>query len=149
MQLVHRQDEEAFCEDIDECASKDVEELCGGANYTCVNTYGGFECLEGGCPEGFALNPATRECEDVDECASANANNCDGVTAICDNLPGGFRCTCSDSLTTHLSEDRTTCVPYDYEYRLLDPAHVRCCGHTTDLTGYMVKAKVKPGGSPG
>ena len=123
------------CVDIDEC----IDEPCS-VNQTCINSYGTFQCVDH-CPLGYYLNNFTRECQDFDECLVEN-HECDPLTTNCINLPGGYRCSCKSPNTQELDFTRKRCAPIAYEYRLLDPNRVRCCGHTPDLTTFLVKCRV-------
>ncbi|XP_048883930.1 protein kinase C-binding protein NELL2-like isoform X2 [Brienomyrus brachyistius] len=83
-------DDEAYCEDIDECSSGFVE--CD-SRAVCVNLPGWYHCE---CRDGYHDNgmfSANGEsCEDIDECGTGR-NSCANDT-VCFNLEGGYDCRC-------------------------------------------------------
>ena len=61
---------------------------------------GGTNCVDGDCQcsqSGYIYNFDSYRCEDDNECASGK-NNCNS-NALCQNLQGGFRCTCKSGFT--------------------------------------------------
>ncbi|XP_022667579.1 protein kinase C-binding protein NELL2-like isoform X2 [Varroa destructor] len=87
------------CEDIDECASKDLNHCSG--NSVCENTPGGYNC---NCKEGYRMDSVGHFCVDINECAEKDF--CDSG-ATCINTNGGFRCVCPEG---YRSEGRA-CKP--------------------------------------
>ncbi|XP_033127716.1 fibrillin-1-like [Anneissia japonica] len=122
------------CADKNECL-----ENYGGCNRTtesCVNTDGSFYC---DCFTGFARNSSTGICQPVctppcvngkclapDFCScSANYTGADcsefneclnkngGCEQVCENYPGGFRCSCYDGYSlSQLTDCVPVCQPY-------------------------------------
>jgi hypothetical protein len=81
------------CEDVNECASMDLNSCDPLA--TCVNNDASYDCE---CPDGYSLNQFTNQCNDVDECAN-NGSNCDLENdATCQNTEGSFTCVCPTGL---------------------------------------------------
>ncbi|GFQ75776.1 uncharacterized protein TNCT_259431 [Trichonephila clavata] len=85
------------CEDIDECLLE--AHNCDPATETCINSIGGFQCLEkttvqrpdvprATCPVGYEFNRDKRTCDDVDECLLGACPR--GLNCI--NTKGSFRC---------------------------------------------------------
>ncbi|CAL1286687.1 unnamed protein product [Larinioides sclopetarius] len=84
------------CEDIDECLLE--AHNCDPATETCLNSIGGFQCLEKTfqrpdiptvtCPVGYEFNPDRRTCDDVDECLAGVCPR--GFS--CHNTKGSYRC---------------------------------------------------------
>ncbi|GBO45415.1 hypothetical protein AVEN_239203-1, partial [Araneus ventricosus] len=83
-------------QDVDECLLE--AHNCDQATETCLNSIGGFQCLEKTfqrpdipkvtCPVGYEFNQERRTCDDVDECL-------DGVCPrgfSCLNTKGSYRC---------------------------------------------------------
>uniref|UniRef100_A0A8C4HEA6 Neural EGFL like 2a n=1 Tax=Dicentrarchus labrax TaxID=13489 RepID=A0A8C4HEA6_DICLA len=83
-------DDNAYCEDIDECADGFVE--CDSKS-TCVNLPGWYHCE---CRDGYhdnGLFSANGEsCVDINECKTGR-NTCANDT-VCFNLEGGYDCRC-------------------------------------------------------
>ncbi|GIY41156.1 uncharacterized protein CEXT_747461 [Caerostris extrusa] len=103
------------CEDIDECLLQ--AHNCDPLTESCLNSIGGFQCLEKRavqCPTGYRLNEEKRTCDDVDECLS---NVCpQGTTCI--NNKGSYRCVsshvdqaCRPGLQFHAASGR--CIDVD------------------------------------
>ncbi|GFY38322.1 uncharacterized protein TNIN_270692 [Trichonephila inaurata madagascariensis] len=85
------------CEDIDECLLE--AHNCDPATEICINSIGGFQCLEkptvqrpdvpvATCPVGYEFNRDKRTCDDVDECLLGACPR--GLNCI--NTKGSFRC---------------------------------------------------------
>ncbi|KAM7309251.1 fibulin-1 isoform X4 [Ixodes scapularis] len=87
------------CIDVDEC-SEGLDD-CGMEQQTCLNTYGGFQCLSKDgkeCPAGYKWNEDS--CVDVNECAES-LHACDArFEEECKNTVGGYVCNpmCSKGL---------------------------------------------------
>uniref|UniRef100_A0A3P8VEK1 Neural EGFL like 2 n=1 Tax=Cynoglossus semilaevis TaxID=244447 RepID=A0A3P8VEK1_CYNSE len=83
-------EDNAYCEDIDECADGFVE--CDSKS-TCVNLPGWYHCE---CRDGYhdnGLFSANGEsCVDINECKTGR-NTCANDT-VCFNLDGGYDCRC-------------------------------------------------------
>ncbi|KAL3851660.1 hypothetical protein ACJMK2_015389, partial [Sinanodonta woodiana] len=62
------------------------------------------------CPHGFALN-GSRFCEDIDECATMS-DMCNEGTSICENIQGGYRCTCKPGYQ-HAPNNTIECIDID------------------------------------
>ncbi|KAG0431396.1 hypothetical protein HPB47_021812 [Ixodes persulcatus] len=79
------------CIDVDEC-SEGLDD-CGLEQQTCLNTYGGFQCLSKDakeCPAGYKWNEDS--CVDVNECAES-LHACDArFEEECKNTVGGYVC---------------------------------------------------------
>ncbi|GFW75851.1 fibulin-1 [Trichonephila clavipes] len=85
------------CEDIDECLLE--AHNCDSATEICINSIGGFQCLEKPtvqrpdvpavtCPVGYEFNRDKRTCDDVDECLLGACPR----RLNCINTKGSFRC---------------------------------------------------------
>ena len=79
--------EDKSCYDIDECKNNN-----GGCDTKCENTFGSYFCT---CNEGYQLDESYHRCVDINECERDN-EICGGVSAKCINLPGEFKCACTD-----------------------------------------------------
>ncbi|XP_018585658.2 protein kinase C-binding protein NELL2-like [Scleropages formosus] len=77
--------DEAYCEDIDECA--EGRHYCR-ENTACVNTLGSFSCI---CHAGY-VRIDDYSCAERDECQDEQ-NGCD-ENALCFNTVQGHRCSC-------------------------------------------------------
>ncbi|WAR00910.1 FBN1-like protein [Mya arenaria] len=114
------------CVDIDECGSS--SSIC--SNGYCENYMGGYHCT---CLPGFQPNTDRTSCVDINECAANNGGcemlcvNSPGSFSCgyicnggkCQNIPGGYRCTCTGGLRP--SDDMKQCIDIDecQENRLL------------------------------
>ncbi|XP_063154241.1 adhesion G protein-coupled receptor L4 [Candoia aspera] len=85
------------CYDDNECAN--ATQLCG-EKANCTNTMGSYFCT---CKAGykssngntsFVTNDGT-SCRDIDECSELGTGAC-GDHAKCDNVDGGYSCTCNE-----------------------------------------------------
>ncbi|XP_012865799.1 PREDICTED: interleukin-17 receptor C [Dipodomys ordii] len=92
------------CIDIDECGT---ERASCGVDQFCVNTEGSYECRDCAkaclgcmgagpgrckkCSPGY--QQVGSKCLDVDECEAAV---CPGENEKCENVEGGYRCTCAE-----------------------------------------------------
>ncbi|XP_032074723.1 adhesion G protein-coupled receptor L4 isoform X1 [Thamnophis elegans] len=85
------------CYDDNECAN--ATQLCG-EKANCTNTMGSYFCM---CKDGykssngntsFVTNDGT-SCKDIDECSELGTGAC-GDHAECDNMDGGYSCTCNE-----------------------------------------------------
>ncbi|KAM6453603.1 adhesion G protein-coupled receptor L4 isoform 2-T2 [Liasis olivaceus] len=85
------------CYDDNECAN--ATQLCG-EKANCTNTVGSYFCM---CKDGykpsngntsFVTNDGT-SCRDIDECSELGSGAC-GDHAKCDNVDGGYSCTCNE-----------------------------------------------------
>ncbi|XP_032074726.1 adhesion G protein-coupled receptor L4 isoform X3 [Thamnophis elegans] len=83
--------------DDNECAN--ATQLCG-EKANCTNTMGSYFCM---CKDGykssngntsFVTNDGT-SCKDIDECSELGTGAC-GDHAECDNMDGGYSCTCNE-----------------------------------------------------
>uniref|UniRef100_A0A8C9VD34 Neural EGFL like 2 n=1 Tax=Scleropages formosus TaxID=113540 RepID=A0A8C9VD34_SCLFO len=83
-------DDEAYCEDIDECA--EGRHYCR-ENTVCVNTPGSFMCI---CHAGY-IRIDDYSCTEHNECASGQ-HSCD-ENALCFNTVGGHSCSCKPGYT--------------------------------------------------
>ncbi|XP_055933016.1 fibulin-1-like isoform X4 [Argiope bruennichi] len=91
------------CEDIDECLLE--AHNCDPATETCLNSIGGFQCLEKtlpiadvlkvACPVGYEFNQDRRTCDDVDECQAAVCPR----GFLCMNTKGSYRCLAAANAT--------------------------------------------------
>lgn len=95
------------CVDLDECGSSGI---CG-ANATCTNTPGSWECS---CASGFVGATTTggpASCTDVNECSS---NPDCGPLAVCSNVPGSWECSCpSGTFGATVTGGPTSCSTVD------------------------------------
>ncbi|XP_061724560.1 fibrillin-1-like isoform X1 [Cydia pomonella] len=111
------------CSDVDECTEYKSKILCIGR---CVNEPGSYRCT---CPAGYRLSEDKRSCVDIDECetgeapcASTAGTVYGGVSDVCLNTRGGYRCeriTCPRGYQLE-SKHRCTkiekvCAPTDWE----------------------------------
>ncbi|CAN8018601.1 unnamed protein product, partial [Ixodes persulcatus] len=93
------EEDKKSCADVDEC-SEGLDD-CGLEQQTCLNTYGGFQCLSKDakeCPAGYKWNEDS--CVDVNECAES-LHACDArFEEECKNTVGGYVCDpmCSEGL---------------------------------------------------
>ncbi|XP_059834465.1 protein kinase C-binding protein NELL2-like [Hypanus sabinus] len=83
-------DDEAYCEDIDECAQD--KHYCR-ENTICVNSLGSYTCI---CRTGY-IKVDDYSCTEHDEC-STNQHSCD-ENALCFNTVGGHNCICKPGYT--------------------------------------------------
>ncbi|XP_048883921.1 protein kinase C-binding protein NELL2-like isoform X1 [Brienomyrus brachyistius] len=83
-------DDEAYCEDIDECA--EGRHYCR-ENTACVNTPGSFMCV---CSTGY-IRIDDYSCTEHNECDSGQ-HTCD-ENALCFNTVGGHSCSCKPGYT--------------------------------------------------
>ncbi|XP_062913743.1 protein kinase C-binding protein NELL2-like [Mobula hypostoma] len=83
-------DDEAYCEDINECAQD--KHYCR-ENTICVNSLGSYTCI---CTTGY-IKVDDYSCTEHDEC-STNQHNCD-ENALCFNTVGGHNCICKPGYT--------------------------------------------------
>ncbi|GBP66182.1 EGF-containing fibulin-like extracellular matrix protein 1 [Eumeta japonica] len=79
------------CSDIDECRDFASKNLCIGR---CLNEPGSYRCS---CPSGYRLSEDKRSCIDIDECETGEAPCASGgtqfgVSDVCLNTRGGYRC---------------------------------------------------------
>ncbi|KAK7093001.1 hypothetical protein V1264_008666 [Littorina saxatilis] len=93
-------------QDIDECATVQVQSNCTAQNARCDNFPGGYRCV---CSPGFQKNEsASGVCEDIDECASSPCGQ------RCENSEGSYRCLCeagfSLNSSTNQCEDINECA---------------------------------------
>ena len=109
-------DDKVSCEDIDECENSTA--ACDSGK-TCVNTQGGYSCIEGecikpchdstnascACCKGYRLENDV-ECADVDECKEST-HSCE---MNCHNSIGSYDCSCVDGY--QLAND-TRCLDVD------------------------------------
>ncbi|XP_041774174.1 fibrillin-2 isoform X3 [Anopheles merus] len=101
-------DDDKHCQDVDECAASDDDELGEGGSacsHECHNTVGSFECR---CPVAFHLNNDRRTCV-RDFCQDLYENpNKTRCSHECVDEVEGFRCHCPDGYL--LDEvDQKTC----------------------------------------
>ncbi|XP_072400002.1 uncharacterized protein [Diabrotica undecimpunctata] len=89
-----------ICEDINEC---DIQN--GGCQHFCVNNIGSFSC---DCPKGYQISYDGISCEDINECHVRNGHG--PCQDTCHNLPGSYRCSCSNLTGTRLADDLHTCA---------------------------------------
>ncbi|KAL3321266.1 hypothetical protein Ciccas_000064 [Cichlidogyrus casuarinus] len=128
--------------DVDECSKGN-----GGCQKECCNTEGGHYCK---CPPGYQLAPDRRRClgkfsffnyyalkPDIDECR-INRGNC---MYYCENLPGGYRCTCPETMM--LAPDKISCVPYFDP--CVHPPNGDCEHECTSLPGYRYACSCREG----
>ena len=104
------------CVDIDECENS--TEICDSGK-TCVNTQGGYFCIEGACIKpctdarnascacckGFRLQNNV-ECVDIDECKEST-HLCE---IKCHNSIGSYHCSCNEG---YQLADQTKCLDVD------------------------------------
>ncbi|XP_029851567.2 fibulin-1 isoform X2 [Ixodes scapularis] len=93
------------CIDVDEC-SEGLDD-CGMEQQTCLNTYGGFQCLSKDgkeCPAGYKWNEDS--CADVDECQEGT-HTC-GSVQLCTNTEGGFTCRTTEQCQKGFRYNRVT-----------------------------------------
>ncbi|KAH3882943.1 hypothetical protein DPMN_006890 [Dreissena polymorpha] len=77
------EDNNAKCEDIDECKN-----LPCGLSSKCVNTEGSFSCV---CNAGYRLSSTNKTaCNDINECEESTS----GCDQVCNNTQGYFTCSC-------------------------------------------------------
>uniref|UniRef100_I3J0K5 Si:ch211-241f5.3 n=1 Tax=Oreochromis niloticus TaxID=8128 RepID=I3J0K5_ORENI len=93
-----RHDQNATCEDINECQKGNA---CG-QNALCHNTQGSYYCV---CNAGFGLKSGRlnfsgnlEQCEDINECQKGNP--C-GQNASCNNTQGSYYCICNAGFTNY------------------------------------------------
>lgn len=89
-----------MCEDIDECASDDLND-CDENGMTCRNMIGHYICL---CPPGYRRLGAANTCVDVNECEQNRV--C--ANGRCTNLEGTYRCECNDGY--NYDEENKLCL---------------------------------------
>jgi len=77
-----------MCEDIDECASDDLND-CDDSQMTCRNRIGHYICV---CPPGYRRVGASNKCVDVNECEQNRV--C--TNGVCTNLEGTYKCECNE-----------------------------------------------------
>ncbi|CAH2099291.1 unnamed protein product [Euphydryas editha] len=109
------------CSDVDECTEHKHKRLCIGR---CVNEPGSYRCS---CPPGYRLADDKISCVDIDECETGEAPctgdvMSDGVSNVCLNTRGGYRChriTCPPGYHLenkyHCYITQTYCPPADWE----------------------------------
>ena len=87
----YQDDGSGGCRDINECAAD--PNRCG-IRAACVNVPGDYQCacVSGAVPT--ALSPKDLQCADINEC-DLNLHNCAPVGGRCDNISGGFACSCA------------------------------------------------------
>ncbi|XP_059609249.1 sushi, von Willebrand factor type A, EGF and pentraxin domain-containing protein 1 [Phlebotomus argentipes] len=151
------------CQDVNECeeAAEDGR-LCA---FECVNTPGGYKCIDDEppeetqillttCPIGFTFNSATRECEDVDECQDDNG----GCHQKCSNTMGSFHCSCHSNFI--FTDDKITCRALDVSGNaslnvicppLFPPRHgyLECSREGSDREQQHVREAARVSNSPG
>ncbi|XP_046747526.1 fibrillin-2-like [Diprion similis] len=105
------------CIDIDECANNESQ-LCPTPGSRCVNTVGGYECVNPGlvdsipktgqgCIAGYkTTGDPTQPCVDVDECMEG-LHSCNENFEKCINEVGSYRCdpTSESQNETDISEE--------------------------------------------
>lgn len=99
----YRNRQTSECEDIDECANRDLNK-CEDFEI-CINEIGSYSCEAFKCPKGFQILINSTighdvECVDIDECEK---NPCD-EGKVCKNHEGGFECDSYDVLKQHCVE---------------------------------------------
>lgn len=89
---------------------------CVGYNYTYESKlYCEFDCVLKQARPGYTINQYCVE-NDIDECI-LGLHNCSSSNALCDNIPGSFRCLC----TQGYFGDGYTCNPTSYAaYAVVD-----------------------------
>jgi len=118
-------DDGKMCEDIDECASDDLND-CDEAGMTCRNMIGSYKCL---CPPGYRRLGKSMTCVDKNECDESRV--C--TNGVCENLDGTFRCICNEGYI--YDEENKLCL--DTRQGLCYAAvHQRHC-EVTSTTGLM------------
>merc|ERR1712227_774803 len=77
-----------------------------------------IECSDGQIVDG-------KSCVDINECLEATSNNCQG--SICNNIDGGFYCSCTDGNLV-MSNDVTS--------DKMDGVYFECCNENDDSCNY-------------
>ncbi|KHN79734.1 Fibrillin-1 [Toxocara canis] len=87
------ENDNGFCEDIDECNPANRKDSCNATTQLCENLPGSYRCT---CKKGYT--PVYEGCKDIDECLSPLNNDCakrgGSISMRCVNEEGGYRCVC-------------------------------------------------------
>lgn len=74
----------------------------------CTNTIGSYRCQ---CPSGLRLSLDSKSCEDINECLLRNGHG--PCQDTCENIHGGYKCSCGRFKGTKLGNDLHSCVDLD------------------------------------